>query len=113
MQNLAIGSQAAFQRSRTKVQESGYAGDGVRSGIVSASLNAQINTSVQNSAFENSRALRSVMEGHNEEDGNGSGDDANSWNVGDKDVDGTASQSKDSLNIMNFKSTGLINAASK
>jgi hypothetical protein len=53
------------------------------------------------------------MEGLNEEDGNGSGDDANSWNVRDKDVDGTASRSKDSVNIMNFKSGGLKNAASK
>jgi len=103
MQNLAMGSQAAFQRSMTKVQEPGIAGDAARSGIAGASLNPKINTSVQNSAIENYRALKSVMEGHNESEGNGSGDDGNSWNVGDKDVDGTANRSKDSVNTINFK----------
>ena len=56
-----------------------------------SSLNSHINSSIKNSANGKSRALRSVAEGRNEEDGNGSDEDGNSWNVGDKDIDATAS----------------------
>jgi hypothetical protein len=82
-----------------------------RSGINGSSLNSHINSSLKNSANGKSRPLRSVAEGRNEEDGNGSEEeDANSWNVGDKEIDATASQSKDSVN---FKSSNLVNAAAK